>query len=227
MLIQLKNIKKEYKIGDDKYLAIKGVTFEIEKGEMVAIMGPSGSGKSSLMNIIGILDNPTEGEYILNGVNIKNKSRNELADIRNKEIGFIFQSFNLLPRTTVYENVELPLIYRNNLTDTERNLKVEYSLKAVGLYEKRNNLSNAISGGQIQRVAIARAICGDPSILLADEPTGNLDTKTSIEIMNIFQKMNAEGRTIILITHEPDIAKYCKRVIHIRDGLLEKDEILN
>jgi putative ABC transport system ATP-binding protein len=224
MLIELKNIIKTYSTGDDAYQALRGISLGIDKGEMVAIMGPSGSGKSTTMHILGALDTPTSGQYLLNGKNIESYTDDQLADIRNKEIGFVFQSFNLLPRTTVYENIELPLIYAN-VGDNEREERVNAALESVGIKEKADRHSNQISGGQIQRVAIARAIITHPSLVLADEPTGNLDTKNSLEIMKIFQEMNNAGNTIVLITHEPEIAQICKRIITLRDGQIIDDKL--
>jgi len=223
-LIELKKIEKVYKIGDQSYKALKSLTLSIEQGEMVAIIGPSGSGKSTTMHILGALDNPTSGTYFLNDKDVSKLSDDQLADIRNKEIGFVFQSFNLLPRTTVLDNVALPLTYAGYKRKERESLAIE-ALEAVGLKEKSSNHSNQLSGGQIQRVAIARAIVTKPSIILADEPTGNLDSVTSIEIMKIFQQMNREGKTIILITHEHDIAAFASRIIQIKDGEIISDQI--
>ncbi len=221
-LIELKDIRKSYKTGDILFEALKGITFSIEKGEMVAIIGPSGSGKSTTMHIMGALDTPTSGTYLLNGLNVEKLNDDELATVRNKEIGFVFQSFNLLQRTSVLENVMLPLTYRH-MPYPQREKRSLDALAAVKLEEKIHNMSNQLSGGQIQRVAIARALVTNPSIILADEPTGNLDTQTSIEVMRIFQQMNEEGKTIILITHEPDIASCAKRIISLKDGIIVSD----
>lgn len=223
-LISFTNITKSYKTGDTEYIALKGITISITKGEFVAIMGPSGSGKSTTMHIMGALDTPTSGEYLLNGINISKYTDDQLAEIRNKEIGFIFQSFNLLPRTTVIKNVERPMMYNNSIPTENRYRRAMEMLKLVHLEEKAENLSNHISGGQIQRVAIARALVMNPSLLLADEPTGNLDSKTSHEIMSFFQTLNIQGHTIVVITHESDIASYAKRIIHIKDGTIISDK---
>jgi putative ABC transport system ATP-binding protein len=223
-LLNLQKIVKEYKTGDTIFQALKGIDLQIYKGEFVAIMGPSGSGKSTTMHILGALDTPTSGTYLLNGKDISNYTEDQLAHIRNQEIGFVFQSFNLLPRTTVLKNVERPLMY-GNIPEVDREARAMEMLKLVHLEDKAKSLSNHISGGQIQRVAVARALVMNPSLLLADEPTGNLDSKTSYEIMSFFQKLNEQGRTIIVITHESDIAAYAKRIIHIRDGQIVSDEI--
>lgn len=223
-LINLQNVTKKYPLaGDEFYQALKGVDFKINEGEFVAIMGPSGSGKSTLMHIIGALDTPTTGKYYFKGKDISSYSQDDLGRIRNKEIGFIFQSFNLLPRTTVFKNVERPMMY-GGVPKEERTLRALEELKRVGIVEKKDNLSNQISGGQVQRVAIARALVMDPSVVLADEPTGNLDSKTSYEIMDILKDLNKKGRTVIVITHEPDIAQYAKRKIRIVDGMIVSDK---
>jgi len=222
-LIQLRNIKKVYNSGGISYEALKGISFDIEAGEMIAIIGPSGSGKSTTMHILGALDTPTSGTYVLNGKDVSELKDDDLAQVRNVEIGFVFQSFNLLPRTSVLDNVVLPLIYAG-IKMEERKARALKALAAVGLEDKINNRSNQLSGGQIQRVAIARSLVNNPSIILADEPTGNLDTKTSLEVINIFKKMNEDGKTIILITHEPDIADHCKRIITIKDGMILSDK---
>lgn len=222
-IIELSNITKTYGTGEHQYQALRGISLTVHEGEFVAIMGPSGSGKSTTMHIIGALDTPTSGEYILNGQNISAYSEDQLAVIRNKEIGFIFQSFNLLPRTSVLENVKRPMMY-GGIPTSKRDARAMECLKLVHLEEKAHNLSNQISGGQIQRVAIARALVMNPAILLADEPTGNLDSKTSHEIMKFFQDLNAEGHTIIVITHEPDIAAFAKRVIVLKDGEIVSDK---
>lgn len=222
-LISLSNISKTYGTGDDGYEALHGVSLEIYKGEFVAIMGPSGSGKSTLMHILGALDTPTTGQYILKGKNISTYNDDELAYIRNREIGFVFQAFNLLARTTVLKNVERPMMYAG-IKPEERTRRAMECLSLVHLEGKANNLSNKISGGQIQRVAIARALVMNPSIILADEPTGNLDSKTSHEIMSFFTDLNHKGHTIILITHEDDIAGFAKRVMKIKDGQIISDK---
>lgn len=221
-IIQAKNLTKIYKTGAIETVALSGVSFEINEGEFVAIMGPSGSGKSTLMHILGALDKPTSGEYILNGENVEKLSEDKLADIRNKKIGFIFQAYNLLPRTTALKNVMLPMIYAG-VTRNEREGRAKKFLEMVGLGDRMNHTSNQISGGQQQRVAIARALVLNPSILLADEPTGNIASAQAEEIMAIFQKLNDEGHTIVMITHEPDVAEHAKRVIHLRDGKIFND----
>lgn len=223
MLIDVRNMKKIYEMGDVKVHALRGVSFTAERGEFIAIMGPSGSGKSTLMDILGCLATPTEGEYYLDGEEVGRLSDNELAEIRNRKIGFVFQSFNLLPRTSALHNVELPLIY-SGMGRKARRQRAFDSLEAVGLADRVQHKSNEMSGGQIQRVAIARALVNNPSMIFADEPTGNLDTRASKEIMAIFDRLNEEGNTIIMVTHEAEIAVHAKRVIHIRDGLIEKDE---
>lgn len=221
-IIETSNISKKYVMGSEVIEALKSITISIDKGEYVAFMGPSGSGKSTLMNIVGCLDTPTSGSYILNNKDVSDLSENELAEIRNKEIGFVFQTFNLLPRSTSLENVALPLIYAGyNKTDrTELALEV---LRSVGLGDRAKHKPNELSGGQRQRVAIARALVNNPSIVLADEPTGNLDSKTSYEIMDLFEDLHSKGNTIIMVTHEEDIAQYAHRIIRLRDGLIESD----
>ncbi|MEP6924445.1 MAG: ABC transporter ATP-binding protein [Pyrinomonadaceae bacterium] len=216
------DIWKTYQMGEEKVHALRGVSFEVKKGEYLAIIGPSGSGKSTLMNLIGCLDSPTQGEYWINGKLVSAMVDDDLARIRNKEIGFVFQTFNLLARATALHNVELPLIYAG-MRAAERHEKAQASLAAVELGDRVHHRPNELSGGQRQRVAIARALVNHPSILLADEPTGALDTKTSSEIMNLFEKLHAEGNTIIVVTHEHDIAERAHRVITIRDGVIEKD----
>lgn len=223
-LIQLIDVTKRYELADGEfYQALKGVSLTINRGEFVAIMGPSGSGKSTMMHILGALDTPSSGEYLLNGKNISAYTPDQLSAIRNKEIGFVFQSFNLLSRTSVIKNVERPMMYAG-ITAGERTKRAMAALELVHIADKANNLSNHISGGQIQRVAIARAIVMDPPIILADEPTGNLDSLTSHEIMQYFQELNRQGKTIIVITHEHDIAHYAKRIITIKDGEIISDE---
>lgn len=224
-MIECKNLAKIYINGDVTTNALKNVSFNIEKGEFVSIIGPSGSGKSTLMHILGALDVPTSGEYFLDGQEVSKLSDDELSDLRRNKIGFVFQSFNLLPRTTVLRNVMLPLLY-SKLTHEEREKNARACLQYAGMEEdKFMNLSNQLSGGQMQRAAIARALINNPAIILADEPTGNLDTKTSKIVMEAFRELNQKGHTIILITHEMDVANYANRIIHIRDGMIEKDEI--
>lgn len=223
MLIDVKDITKIYEMGDVQVHALRGVSFNVEPGEFIAIMGPSGSGKSTLMDILGCLATPTDGEYHLEGEEVGKLSDNRLADIRNKKIGFVFQSFNLLPRTSALHNVELPLIY-SGLGRKERKRRAFESLEAVGLADRVDHKSTELSGGQVQRVAIARALVNNPSLLFADEPTGNLDTRSGAEILAIFDRLNEEGNTIIMVTHEPEVAEHARRVLHIRDGLIEQDE---
>lgn len=223
-LIQFEQVTKKYPLeGDDFYQALFGISFQINIGEFVAVMGPSGSGKSTTMHIMGALDTPSEGKYLFKGKDISSYSEDQLASIRNREIGFVFQSFNLLPRTTVLKNVERPMIYAG-IPQAERTNRALEVLTQLGIADKANNLSNRISGGQIQRVAIARALVMDPSLILADEPTGNLDTKTSGEIMEFLRKINKEGRTVVIITHEQEIAEYAKRIIKIVDGKIVSDK---
>ncbi|MBQ6737660.1 MAG: ABC transporter ATP-binding protein [Synergistaceae bacterium] len=222
-MISVKNLVKVYKTGDVELHALDGVSFDIQKGEFVCVMGPSGSGKSTMMNILGCLDVPTSGVYELDGVNVKNQNKAELADIRNQKLGFVFQGFNLLPRVDAVENVELPLLYRG-IKSSERRKAAVNALERVGLGQRLHHRPAQMSGGQQQRVAIARAIVGKAPIILADEPTGNLDTKTTVEIMNIFTDLHKQGITVILVTHEPEIATWSERVLRFRDGKLIADE---
>ena len=225
-VIHLEEIRKSYFMGKQELQVLKGISLDILKNEYVALMGPSGSGKSTLMNILGCLDSPSSGKYILNGHDVSTMPDNDLADIRNKEIGFVFQQFNLLPRLSALENVALPLVY----SGIGKKLRLEMAhevLRKVDLLERSHHKPNELSGGQCQRVAIARALVNNPSIILADEPTGNLDTKTSYEIMNIFSKIHEDGNTVVLVTHEEDISNYARRVIRLRDGLIESDKIKN
>jgi putative ABC transport system ATP-binding protein len=221
-LIETVDLWKTYVMGSEEIHALRGVSIQIERGEYVAIMGPSGSGKSTLMNLIGCLDTPSQGSYLLNGKQVSQMNDNELARIRNEEIGFVFQTFNLLPRATALRNVELPLVYAG-VQAKDREQRARAALEKVELGSRVNHRPNELSGGQRQRVAIARALVNDPSILLADEPTGNLDSKTGIEIMGVFERLHKAGNTIILVTHEPDVAAYAYRTIHIRDGQVEDD----
>ncbi len=221
-LIETRDLWKSYTMGDEEIHALRGVSIEIERGEYVAIMGPSGSGKSTLMNLIGCLDTPTKGSYLLNGKEVASMNDDELARIRNEEIGFVFQTFNLLPRATALHNVELPLVYAG-VSGKARQDRAKLALEKVELTSRASHRPNELSGGQRQRVAIARALVNNPSILLADEPTGNLDSKTGTEIMALFARLHEGGNTIIVVTHEPDIAAHAHRVIYIRDGQVEKD----
>ena len=223
MLIDVRNLTKVYEMGDVKVHALRGVTFTAESGEFIAIVGPSGSGKSTMMDILGCLAKPTEGEYYLEEEEVGKLSDNRLAEIRNRKVGFVFQSFNLLQRTTALHNVELPLIY-SGLSRKERRRRAFEALESVGLADRVHHKSNEMSGGQIQRVAIARALVNNPSMIFADEPTGNLDTRSGGEIMAIFDELNEAGNTIIMVTHEPEIAAHSRRILHIRDGLIERDE---
>jgi putative ABC transport system ATP-binding protein len=221
-IIKLTNIARMYKVGAETIYALRSISLEIKKNEYVALMGSSGSGKSTLMNILGCLDTPTSGEYLLNTINVARMTDNELADIRNKQIGFVFQTFNLLPRSTALENVALPLVYAGN-SKTERDEKAVTVLKEVGLGDRYKHRPNELSGGQRQRVAIARALVTKPAIILADEPTGNLDSKTSDEIMGLFAEIHKKGNTVILVTHEEDIARHAHRIVRLKDGMVESD----
>ncbi len=222
-VIKIRNITRDFHLGQEIVKVLKGIDIDIEKGEYVAFMGPSGSGKSTLMNLLGCLDTPTSGEYILNGKDVSKMSDDELAEVRNKEIGFVFQTFNLLPRTTALDNVALPMVYAG-ATKSERKERAEKVLTDVGLADRMDHKPNQLSGGQRQRVAVGRALVNHPSIILADEPTGNLDSKTSVEIMNLFDEIHAAGNTVILVTHEEDIAEHAHRIIRLRDGIVESDE---
>ncbi len=223
-IINIKGIKKLYKVGNQEVKALNGVDITIMQNEYVAIMGPSGSGKSTMMNILGCLDSPSGGSYILNGTDVSKMVDNELAEVRNKEIGFIFQSFNLLPRYTALDNVALPLIY-SGMGKAERDSRAKEAIESVDLTDRMHHKPNELSGGQRQRVAVARALVNKPSIILADEPTGNLDSKTSIDIMKLFAKIHNNGNTIIVVTHEEDIAKHARRIIRLRDGQIESDSV--
>ncbi len=223
-IIETTNIQKTYRMGTEEVRALKSVSITVNKGEYVAFMGPSGSGKSTLMNIIGCLDTPTAGSYVLNNKDVSDMTENELAEIRNKEIGFVFQTFNLLPRASCLENVALPLIYAG-FNKADRQEKANMTLESVGLGDRVHHKPNELSGGQRQRVAIARALVNNPSIILADEPTGNLDSKTSYDIMELFHELHQKGNTIIMVTHEDDIAHYAHRIVRLRDGLVESDTV--
>lgn len=222
LIIKIRGIIRDFPLGQEVVKVLKGIDLDIERGEYVALMGPSGSGKSTLMNLLGCLDTPTGGTYELNGKDVSNMTEDELAEVRNKEIGFVFQTFNLLPRTTALENVALPMIYAG-YTKTQRKQRAEEVLKDVGLADRMDHKPNQLSGGQRQRVAVGRALVNKPSIILADEPTGNLDSKTSLEIMNLFDEIHAQGNTVIVITHEEDIAEHAHRIIRLRDGMVETD----
>ena len=224
-LIEVKNAIKTYQMGDELFYALNDVSLSVEKGEFVAIMGASGSGKSTFMNMVGCLDKPDSGSYFLEGIDVFSLNSDSLAEIRNLKMGFVFQGFNLISRTSALENVQIPMIYKG-IAEEERVKRAHEVLKIVGLEKKENNMPSQMSGGQQQRVAIARAITNDPPLILADEPTGNLDTKTSIEVMEFFVKMNNEmGKTIVLVTHEPDIAEFCKRIVRFKDGKIISDEV--
>ena len=224
-VIELQNIKRNFQVGDETVHALRGVSFTIREGEFVTIMGTSGSGKSTLLNTLGCLDTPTSGEYLLDGISVRNMSKPQRAVLRNRKIGFVFQSYNLLPKTTAVENVELPLMYNSSVSASERRRRAIEALQAVGLGDRLEHKSNQMSGGQMQRVAIARALVNNPAVILADEATGNLDTRTSFEILVLFQKLHAEGRTIIFVTHNPEIAQYSSRNIVLRDGQIKDDTI--
>ncbi len=225
VIIELKDIKRNFQVGDETVHALRGVSFAIHEGEFVTIMGTSGSGKSTLLNILGCLDTPTSGEYNLDGVPVRTMGKNERARLRNHKIGFVFQNYNLLPKTTSVENVELPLMYNSAVSAAERKERAIKALTAVGLGDRLMHKSNQMSGGQMQRVAIARALVNDPAVILADEATGNLDTRTSFEILVLFQHLHAEGRTIIFVTHNPEIAQYSSRNIVLRDGQIREDKV--
>ena len=224
-VIELQNIKRNFQVGDETLHALRGVSFTIREGEFVTIMGTSGSGKSTLLNTLGCLDTPTSGEYLLDGISVRTMSKPQRAVLRNRKIGFVFQSYNLLPKTTAVENVELPLMYNSSVSASERRRRAIEALQAVGLGDRLEHKSNQMSGGQMQRVAIARALVNNPAVILADEATGNLDTRTSFEILVLFQKLHAEGRTIIFVTHNPEIAQYSSRNIVLRDGQIKDDTI--
>jgi len=224
VVIELQDVRRDFIVGEETVHALRGVSFKIYEGEFVTIMGKSGSGKSTLLNQLGCLDTPTRGEYYLDGVSVRTMSKSQRAVLRNRKIGFIFQNYNLLPKTTSVENVELPLMYNSSVSARERQAKAVKALEAVGLGDRLYHKSNQMSGGQMQRVAIARALVNDPAVILADEATGNLDTRTSFEILVLFQKLHAEGRTIIFVTHNPDIANYSSRNIMLRDGRVISDE---
>ena len=224
-IIELRNVKRDFVVGDEVVHALRGVSFSIYEGEFVTIMGTSGSGMSTLLNALGCLDTPTSGEYYLDGVEVRSMGKNERAILRNRKIGFVFQNYNLLSKTTSVENVELPLMYNSSISDEERYERAVNALKAVGLGERLNHKSNQMSGGQQQRVAIARALVNDPVIILADEATGNLDTRTSFEILVLFQELHAKGRTIIFVTHNPELSQYSSRNIRLRDGQVIEDTV--
>ena len=224
-VIELQNIKRNFQVGDETVHALRGVSFTIREGEFVTIMGTSGSGKSTLLNTLGCLDTPTSGEYLLDGISVRTMSKPQRAVLRNRKIGFVFQSYNLLPKTTAVENVELPLMYNSSVSASERRRRAIEALQAVGLGDRLEHKSNQMSGCQMQRVAIARALVNNPAVILADEATGNLDTRTSFEILVLFQKLHAEGRTIIFVTHNPEIAQYSSRNIVLRDGQIKNDTI--
>ncbi len=223
VVIELRDVRRDFRVGDETVHALRGVSFTIREGEFVTIMGTSGSGKSTLLNQLGCLDTPTSGEYILDGVSVRSMSKNQRARLRNRKIGFVFQNYNLLPKTTAVENVELPLMYNNKYNSAQRREAAVRALEAVGLGNRLDHMSNQMSGGQMQRVAIARALVNDPAVILADEATGNLDTRTSFEMLVLFQRLHDEGRTIIFVTHNPEIAQYSSRNIMLRDGKIRED----
>lgn len=226
-IIEIRNLRKDYQVGEVTVHALRGVDLRIQKGEFVAIMGASGSGKSTMLNILGCLDKPTAGDYLLDGISVNSMNKDELARLRNKKLGFVFQSYNLLARTTALENVELPLFYNSKVKSQDRRLSALKALQAVGLSDRMHHMPNQLSGGQQQRVAIARSLVNNPVLILADEPTGNLDTRTSVEIMDLFQELNATGRTIVFVTHEPDIAKFATRNVIFRDGKIVREFQVN
>lgn len=223
-ILKIQDLKRDFAVGSEVVHALRGVSFEVEKGEFVSIMGASGSGKSTMLNILGCLDKPTSGDYFIDGTSVRNLSRDELSALRNRKIGFVFQSYNLLARTSALENVELPLLYNREVSNKERTERSQHALEMVGLKDRMHHVPNQLSGGQQQRVAIARALVNDPVMLLADEATGNLDTRTSYEIMTLFQQLNAQGKTIVFVTHEPDIAEFTTRIIQLRDGHIILDK---
>jgi putative ABC transport system ATP-binding protein len=225
-IIEIKGLKKDYHIGEVTVHALRGINMKITEGEFIAVMGASGSGKSTMLNILGCLDIPSKGEYLLDGVDVKSLNKDDLAGFRNRKLGFVFQAYNLLPRTTALENVELPLYYNSKIKAKERRERAIKALEAVGLAERMHHMPNQLSGGQQQRVAIARSLVNDPVMILADEPTGNLDTRTSFEIMELFQELNDKGKTIVYVTHEPDIAKFATRNLVFRDGMIVRENMV-